>query len=31
MFARGIDERIGQNNLVYSTKFLVDLVKRVLG
>lgn len=27
----GIDERISQNNLVYGTKFLVDLVRTILG
>jgi len=29
--AHGIDERISQNNLAYGTRFLVDLVKRLLG
>jgi acetylornithine deacetylase/succinyl-diaminopimelate desuccinylase-like protein len=27
----GVDERISQDNLVYGTRFLVNLVKRVLG
>ncbi len=29
--AHGVDERISQDNLIYGTKFLVNLVKKILG